>query len=225
MATESQIAANRRNSQKSTGPRSARGQAASRFNALKHGIDAKSQCIPGESHAALEKLAAEYHLRFAPATPEERCLVDTLVSCEWDLRRYRAAAAQLWQLAASKRFNPNDDLPLAEGFDFCDTTFMRLQRAIDSAHRNYHRALKTLQALPSAGMGLSSSPVPYQPDPPAERAYTRPPRPQPSTLPAPKLASFRKSTVPPAGLSSAAGDAGPLPALLPQAPDGNTGRV
>jgi hypothetical protein len=43
MATSAQIAANRANAQKSTGPRSAEGKSASRFNALKHGIDANTE--------------------------------------------------------------------------------------------------------------------------------------------------------------------------------------
>src|ERR1035441_5914001 len=38
MATPAQITANRANAQKSTGPRSAEGKSASRFNALKHGM-------------------------------------------------------------------------------------------------------------------------------------------------------------------------------------------
>jgi len=48
MATPAQIAANRTNAQKSTGPRSVEGKAASRFNALKHGMDAKSIVLPNE---------------------------------------------------------------------------------------------------------------------------------------------------------------------------------
>jgi len=42
MATPAQILANRANAQKSTGPRSVEGKAASRFNALKHGLDVQS---------------------------------------------------------------------------------------------------------------------------------------------------------------------------------------
>ena len=47
MASPAQMAANRANAQKSTGPRSAEGKSASRFNALQHGVDAASPVIPG----------------------------------------------------------------------------------------------------------------------------------------------------------------------------------
>src|ERR1039457_4615903 len=69
MATLQQIEANRLNAQKPTGPRSAEGKAVVRFNALKSGIDAQSQVIPGEDPAALAALAAGYHDRYQPATP------------------------------------------------------------------------------------------------------------------------------------------------------------
>ena len=59
MATQAQINANRANAQKSTGPRSVEGKSASRFNALKHGIDAASIVIPGEDPADYDALAAE----------------------------------------------------------------------------------------------------------------------------------------------------------------------
>ena len=52
MATAAQIAANRLNVQKSTGPRTPEGKAASSSNALKHGMDAASIVIPGEDPAA-----------------------------------------------------------------------------------------------------------------------------------------------------------------------------
>ena len=74
MSTPKQIEANRRNAQKSTGPTSAEGKAAVRFNALKSGIHAQSQVIPGEDPAALALLIAEYYDRYQPATPEVRAL-------------------------------------------------------------------------------------------------------------------------------------------------------
>ena len=48
MASQKQTEANRLNAQKSTGPRSVEGKAASRMNALKSGIDARSNFIRGE---------------------------------------------------------------------------------------------------------------------------------------------------------------------------------
>ena len=62
MSTLSQIEANRRNAQHSTGPRTAEGKAASSMNALKSGIDAESSVIPGEDPADLAAITARlYH--------------------------------------------------------------------------------------------------------------------------------------------------------------------
>jgi hypothetical protein len=49
MATQAQIDANRRNSQRSTGPVAAAGKAASCLNAVKTGLYAESLLIQGES--------------------------------------------------------------------------------------------------------------------------------------------------------------------------------
>ena len=91
MATLKQIDANRQNAQRSSGPRSPEGKAASRFNALKSGIDAQAQVIPGEDPAQLEALIVEYQDRFDTSVPERRMLVDTLIACEWLSRRLNRA--------------------------------------------------------------------------------------------------------------------------------------
>jgi hypothetical protein len=198
MATQKQIAANRRNSQKSTGPTTPEGKSVSRFNALKHGIDAKSQCLPSENKESLETLAAEYHHLYAPATPQERALVDILISSEWELRRFRLAGAQLWQWADASHSFPHErekDLPMADGFQFCTTSFMRLQRVIDSTQRNYLRALKALEQLQAA------RPEPVQVEEP--KAST------------PQLASFRKH---PASSPSAVPEPAPAAVATPLPP-------
>src|SRR6266403_5010959 len=96
MPTEAQINANRLNAKKSTGPTSPEGKARSALNALKSGIDAWSQIIPGEDPAELETLTEQFLLHYCPADPVQLSLVDTLVSTEWIQRRLRRIEAQLW---------------------------------------------------------------------------------------------------------------------------------
>jgi hypothetical protein len=83
MSTLKQIDANRQNAQRSTGPRTPAGKAASRFNALKSGIDAQAQVIPGEDPAQLEALLAEYQERFDASVPERRTTAPSRTSRTW----------------------------------------------------------------------------------------------------------------------------------------------
>jgi hypothetical protein len=101
MSTAKQIAANRRNAQKATGPRTTVGKAASRFNSLKHGLYATSQFIFDETAEDLAELAAEYHEHYTPADPEETVLVETLFASEWRLRRMRRVETHMWDAPTS----------------------------------------------------------------------------------------------------------------------------
>jgi len=105
-ASPRQIAANRLNAQKSTGPRSAEGKAVARMNALKTGIHAQSLIIYGEKAEDLETLAAEYYDHHQPATPQERLWLDILIRNEWLLRRLFAAEAQIWDHAYDRLCEP-----------------------------------------------------------------------------------------------------------------------
>jgi hypothetical protein len=144
MASQKQIAANRLNARKSTGPRTPEGKARSSQNALKSGIDSHAQIIHGESPAELDCLKSEYHDRFLPPTPEQRMLVDTLIDCEWLLRRFRRVEAELWVDGMRDRVHPTI---LGESFNRMDETFARLQRRIDMTQRNYRNALHQLERL------------------------------------------------------------------------------
>ena len=150
MATIHQIEANRRNAQKSTGPRSAGGKAASSMNALKSGIDAQSQIIRGEDMAALQALIAEYVERFHAATPEQRYYVDILIRDDWQLRRLAKADAQIWEYQMQAAWKIKESCPLGQALCRGDAAFTRLQRRIDAAERSYQRALHELERLQSA---------------------------------------------------------------------------
>jgi hypothetical protein len=172
MASQKQLEANRVNATKSTGPRSTQGKARSSMNALRSGIDAESQIIRGEKVANLEALAADYYTRFHPTTPEQRMLVDTLIDAEWLLRRFRKVEAQLWEKEALSAYKPNQDVILAQAYWSGVDRFARLQRRIDTAHKNYRIALQELQRLQAEEV-LDPDPEPI--DSSSRNQTTKPP--------------------------------------------------
>jgi|SRR5271157_1508782 len=147
----------------STGPRSAEGKAVSRFNALKTGIYAKGEVVlPTENPEDLEALAAEYHGRFAPADPEQRCLVDALISDEWLLRRFRAIEAQLLSREIRTVYQPDKESPLGQAYERCDRSLERLQRRVNTTRRNYRQTLELLNKLQAVPPAPPANPKPIQ---------------------------------------------------------------
>jgi hypothetical protein len=151
MATPAQIQANRLNAMRSSGPRSNEGKAASRFTALKHGIDAKSLTIPGEDPAELEALNHDYQRQFRPVGPLENFHVETIVKADWDRRRYTRIETQVLcvQLAAvAPPVLPAVGLDLGSVF-LADAlkanALQKLFRRQQAAERSYYRALAELR--------------------------------------------------------------------------------
>ena len=101
MSSQAQINANRRNAQKSTGPKSLEGKAVCSQNALKSGIYAFSHVIRGEDQAELEALKAAFLEQHEPADPTQLALVDTLIAAEWTQRRLRRIEAELWATSSN----------------------------------------------------------------------------------------------------------------------------
>lgn len=87
MASEKQIAANRRNGLKSTGPRTARGKEISSQNALTHGLTAIQVVLEGEDVDAFEALRQDLKKEFQPSGASESQLVEQLAGLLWRLRR------------------------------------------------------------------------------------------------------------------------------------------
>jgi hypothetical protein len=139
MATPAQITANRANAQKSTGPRSAEGKSASRFNALKHGIDAASIVIPGEDPADYEALRAHYLHEYRPHCASESFHVDTMLRADWHKRRLQQVEADLYRtVLAESPGNPLAAVLLAESP--AAKLLVRVQRQIAAFERCWHRA-------------------------------------------------------------------------------------
>jgi hypothetical protein len=81
--SERQLAANRANALKSTGPRSPEGKARSRFNSVTHGLTANQVCLPGESRAEYAQRRLEYFEDYRPATLLEADVLDDYVAARW----------------------------------------------------------------------------------------------------------------------------------------------
>ncbi len=87
MATEAQILANRRNTQKSTGPRTQEGKAAVSQNAVKHGLLAERDVICSESQADFDQYRDQLLAELDPASPMESMLAERIVTLFWRLKR------------------------------------------------------------------------------------------------------------------------------------------
>jgi len=87
MSTEAQIRANRRNAQKSTGPRSSEGKAGVSKNAVQHGLSARQAIISSESQADFDLYRDRMLGELVPASPMESMLAERIVSLSWRLKR------------------------------------------------------------------------------------------------------------------------------------------
>jgi hypothetical protein len=143
MATENQIAANRRNAEKSTGPRTEEGKAHSSANSLKTGIFAKSEVISFENREDYEALIARLCAEFDPATQEEQSLLDAAIRYEWMSRRYAMAEAAAWEF----RINPAREAHQGEIFLDRSKEITRANRLYQQARRGFQETLKQLKQI------------------------------------------------------------------------------
>ena len=87
-ASAAQLAANRANALRSTGPRSPEGRSVSRLNARRHGLRAASALLlPSESKVAWQTLVAELQADLKPEGEVEDLLVERIAVAVWKLRR------------------------------------------------------------------------------------------------------------------------------------------
>lgn len=92
-----QLAANRKNAGKSSGPRTAGGKAISKMNAVKHGILSTEVVVRGlhirEREEEFKELRERFWEELAPVGPVEEMLVERIVTVQWRLRRVLKAEA------------------------------------------------------------------------------------------------------------------------------------
>ena len=193
MTTLTQIEANRQNAQKSSGPRTEAGKAVSAANALKSGIYSTREVLPDEDPAELEALSREYHDHFQPATPDERDLVDDLVSYTWLKRRFRRMEVVILAVDAATIWRESTVSVTGQCYERNLRNLGRLQTRINAVHRNYRQSLADLTArqearraaeLREAAVSQAAEPAPSQVQPTENKPTS------------PELGSFRQDPVP-----------------------------
>ncbi len=87
MTSDKQVRANQRNALKSTGPKTPKGKAAVRRNALTHGLLSQEVLLPVEDEAALKELGESLRDELQPVGELENMLVERIIAANWRLRR------------------------------------------------------------------------------------------------------------------------------------------
>ncbi|HTZ77160.1 MAG TPA: hypothetical protein VMC10_04600 [Stellaceae bacterium] len=170
MTSDAQLAANRRNSKKSTGPKTVEGREVARRNALRHGLAAEDLVVPEEEAGDFMSFHDELRAALDPAGAVEELLVERIVVSAWRLRRvYRAEAG----MAASENRhwigNSRNTGKLPAGLVFSERqrTLLALTRYERSIERSLHRALATLQEWQETRrLEAESGERPVEPGPP-----------------------------------------------------------
>ena len=152
MATLKQFEANRRNSQKSTGPKTPQGKSAVSMNALRHGLRARSVVLPGEDRSEFNQLCDDLEVEWHPQSRTEQFYVEQMAVSQWKLIRMEVGEAGIFaDVEGSKT-----QLPLLD----------RFWQAECRMERSYARAQHELERLQKSRP--SPPPDPEQPAPSQE---------------------------------------------------------
>ena len=102
MSTNSQINANRINSQSSTGPSSPAGRKKVSMNAVKHNFCGQTCIIPEYEMEAYTKHFESFRKEFRPVGPSEEFLVQSLSEITWTTQQIRAMMASKISMPSEK---------------------------------------------------------------------------------------------------------------------------
>jgi hypothetical protein len=129
MATEAQLNANRRNAERSTGPRTPAGQARVATNAIAFGLFAASNFVEAGEEAEYTTFVETLRKQLEPEGPIEETFAIEVVAAAWRLRRCGIIESNLLE----------SDNP--------DATQTAIDRARNQAHRLFVKGIAELRRL------------------------------------------------------------------------------
>jgi len=219
------IAANRRNAQKSTGPRTPQGKAAVRFNACTHGLTSTQTVFFDEDPELYQLALRDFEDEYHPATPTELRLVHLLADSFWRLSRSRRVQSDFLRfLDRSKkacqfshyedRIATEDRVAFLLGAER-PTAFAAFSLYETRFERTLFRTLQTLERLQA--QRASGLPDPDQdPDPTNPGSGPAgPPNPQPDPDPADPAPVYNKQVCNKQHIANLQSPPGPGPSSSP----------
>ena len=111
MATDKQLAANRRNSKHSTGPRTPHGKSITRLNAVQHALTGQLTIVALSDHAAFTTLSHRLTADLHPTGEQELQIAARIVRDTWRLHRASANEENIYALGLIEK---DKDLILTE---------------------------------------------------------------------------------------------------------------
>jgi hypothetical protein len=169
MATDAQIAANRRNALRSTGPRTPEGKARSSRNHLIHGLLAKG-LIEGESKEEFLAIYEDFRDEYDPQTSTEDALVERIALACFRLGRFTHVEAQFLQREHAEKKVPTWS-DHAQPFDRVANSYRQNMKSLHNLslyenrlERSFERAVRELRRVQAQ---RASQPEPLAPEPAA----------------------------------------------------------
>jgi hypothetical protein len=166
--TEQKLAANRRNAQLSTGPRTEQGKAVVSLNALTHGLRSRHVVLPNEDPAGFQLLCDNLTAEWQPQTPTEGHLVTQI-------------AVAIWKLDRLELLERCGGLDMAVGQSNLATRIWQQQARLE---RSRSKATAELQRLRAARQSQAEPVAELEPEAETETEISEP-SPAPAPRPAP----------------------------------------
>ena len=166
MATERQIAANRANAKRSTGPKTEKGKQASSQNALRHGQLSSCVVLKAESTPVFDALMNALIEEFQPRGENELALIESMAVARWKLTRNWTLHTALLEIETANQDPNAGSAPVITALAFKNLadsshSLHLLHRYEVSFDRQYSRALNNLLKVRAArNAGLIDNPPP-----------------------------------------------------------------
>jgi hypothetical protein len=147
MSSSQKIEANRRNAQKSTGPRTLSGKAIASMNSLKHGLCSSKPLLSTENEAQFAQFTSDWVDKLQPLGVHEEFLAEQIIMAVWHLKRVKHLYDGLLEMEIRNNSLLDESI---HPFSMTSESYVelgRIDRHRNVLQRTYERSLAELKRL------------------------------------------------------------------------------